>query len=144
MFGLILTLLSLGNIASPVVIALPPAATQSCPADSPIARRRLNNLLIAPNHAAFRTRVGISSIDTSHVRVLSDSLDATMCDQLNSNLSGQGSNNPFTYYAAGGMFFVVQGTDQTTTQPDGHTLHNEWARILVLDSSLTVLGVEGI
>lgn len=144
MFALILALLQLGTIAWPVANALPArTAVQACPADTPIAHRRLNQLLTGANHAAFRTRAGIPSIDTSDVHVLSDSLDATMCSELNSSLSSQ-SGSSVTYYAAGGLFFVVQGMARSTTQLDGRTLHSEWAQALVLDSSLRVLGVEGI
>lgn len=98
------------------------AATAACPRDDSTTRHQLNLLLKDARHSEFRSEISLPPLDTTAVRVLTDSLDAAKCTVLNTDITPQGGE-VFIYYTAGDYYFAVSGANQPLISSDG-SLHN--------------------
>lgn len=115
MYGLLLTLLLAS--ADPVgvratVRGRPTSST--CPADDPTTRHRLNLVLRDPRHVEFRSEVGLPALDTTTVRVLTDSANAATGTGLNTGITPQGGD-VFIYYHGGWLLLCNLGRESVFT-----------------------------
>jgi len=119
------------------VMTRPAQAGQTvCGAGDAQSYKRVSKVLTSPELNSFRSTHAITG-DSSGLRLLTDSLDQAICEQLNTlvNLGGQGTP---AYYTAGGFYFVT-AVPQTTATPN--RIMSRHVPVVVLDSSLTVRDV---
>lgn len=130
---------------SAAALLAPVAGQAQCTADDTLAREGVVELLTSQALASFRQEYGITQVDPSHLRLLTDAQDAALCSQLRNrvNLASNTDYQPYNprpvYYKADGFIFVAVAL----TPPSGHVLTMQ-TPLAVLDSSLNVRGVIGM
>jgi hypothetical protein len=128
--GILLTVLG-ATAASPV-------AATPCPPEVANTRVLVERLLTRAAHLPSRQETGLVGVAPSSIRRLQDGSDDAACLALNSQMgssTGQKGDRRWTYYAAGGRYFVaVQPVAVAGEQRVGYV------PVYVYDSSTRLLG----
>lgn len=79
----------------------------TCPPGDDSKRDLVVSFLTEEKWADDRSELGISGIDSSQVRLLTDSQDASVCEQIDVIDRKNPPQYEIAYYEAGGYYFVV-------------------------------------
>ncbi|HEU0051887.1 MAG TPA: hypothetical protein VFQ39_01875 [Longimicrobium sp.] len=111
-----------------------------CAPDDAWNRRLAVALVADPIYAELRAEAGITTTDSTRVRVLRDETDQAACERLNAITSEGGAIGPtdrgqFIYYAVDDHYILVTRWPQ---QPGTVTLTHDY--VAVLDTTFAITG----
>ena len=117
------------------------AVQTTCPAEAARTRDNVVRFLTSSNFASSRQQYGMTGVDPSHLVLLNDAQNGTVCQKLRNTVQPQPGRFPLatSYYYAYGFYFV----STTWIVPEGR-IWTGYSPLVILRSDLTYVDTFGI